>query len=586
MIRLFRYLKTKEWLCIIVCVALIVFQVWLDLRLPDYMADITSLITAEGSNMSDVIGAGGKMLLCALGSLLSAVIVGFLAAKVASTFSKRLRSLMFHKVQRFTKEEIDNFSTASLITRSTNDITQIQMIVAMGLQAMIKAPILAVMAIIKIGKKGNFEWSLLTVVTVAIMLTVIIILMLYALPKFRKIQSLTDNINRVTRENLTGLRVVRAYNAESFQENKFEEANTMLTSNNLKAQSAMTIMMPLMMLVMNGITLGVYWIGAYLIDKASLNNKFSVFSNMIVFSSYAMQVIMAFMLLVMIFVMLPRAQVSAKRICEVLDTKTKIKDGSFSEETEEKGEIRFENVSFAYPDADEYVLENISFEAHKGETVAFIGATGSGKSTIVNLLARFYDVSDGRILVDGVDVKDYKINSLYNKLGYVSQKSVLFSGTVASNVSLGNNGKKKADEEQIKEAVETAQGKEFIEGLVEQYNGFVSQAGSNFSGGQKQRISIARAICRQPEIFIFDDSFSALDYKTDRLLRTELKKKTSGATKLIIAQRIGTIMDADRIIVLDEGKIVGIGKHKELLNSCSVYREIAESQLSKEELEA
>lgn len=586
MIRLFRYLKTKEWLYIILCVALIVFQVWLDLRLPDYMTDITALITAEGSNMNEVIGAGGKMLLCALGSLLSAVVVGFMAAKVASTFSKRLRSLMFHKVQGFTKEEIDNFSTASLITRSTNDITQIQMIVAMGLQAMIKAPILAVMAIIKIGKKGNFEWSLLTVVTVAIMLTVIIIIMLYALPKFRKIQSLTDNINRVTRENLTGLRVVRAYNAESFQENKFEEANTMLTSNNLKAQSAMTIMMPLMMLVMNGITLGVYWIGAYLIDKAVLNNKFSVFSNMIVFSSYAMQVIMAFMLLVMIFVMMPRAQVSAKRICEVLDTKTKIKDGSFSEETEEKGEIRFENVSFAYPDADEYVLENITFEAHKGETVAFIGATGSGKSTIVNLLARFYDVSDGRILVDGVDVKDYKINSLYNKLGYVSQKSVLFSGTVASNVSLGDNGKKKANEEQIKEAVETAQGKEFVEGLVGQYNGFVSQAGSNFSGGQKQRLSIARAICRQPEIFIFDDSFSALDYKTDRVLRTELKKKTSGATKLIIAQRIGTIMDADRIIVLDEGRIAGMGKHKELLSSCSVYREIAESQLSKEELEA
>ena len=520
-------------------------------------------------------------------SFICSAIVGFFAAQIAANLSKRLRRELFEKVESFSMEEIGGFSTDSLITRSTNDITQIQMIVAMGLQMIVKAPIMAVMAIIKIQNKGTWQWSMLTACAVIILIATILFIMIYALPKFKRIQGLTDNLNRVTRENLTGLRVVRAYNAEGYQEEKFEKANEELTGTNLKAQRAMQVMSPMMSLVMNGITLGIYWIGAYLIDAADMLDKLPLFSNMVVFSSYAMQVIMAFMMLTMIFVMLPRASVSAKRINEVLETKPSILDGtSDGSETGLCGEVEFRNVSFKYPDADEYVLHNISFTAHKGETVAFIGATGSGKSTIVNLVARFYDATEGEVLVDGVNVKDYKLSELYNKLGYVPQKAVLFSGTVASNVAFGDNGKAPANEEQIAAAVKTAQSTDFVENLEDTYNGAVAQGGANFSGGQKQRLSIARAICRKPEIYIFDDSFSALDYKTDRTLRSALRKETSGVTSLIVAQRIGTIKDADRIIVIDDGRAVGIGTHDELLASCDVYREIALSQLSKEELGA
>ena len=586
MIRIFRHLRTKDWCFVIFSVLFIVAQVWLDLRLPEYMTEITELVQTEGSAMADIYSAGGKMLLCALGSLVTSVIVGFFAAQVAANLSRRLRREIFDKVESFSMEEISNFSTDSLITRSTNDITQIEMIVAMGLQLIVKAPIMAVMAIVKIQDKGTWQWSALTACAVVLLVSTILVIMLYAVPKFKRIQGLTDNLNRVSRENLTGLRVVRAYNAEAYQEEKFDKANEELTETHLKAQRAMQVMNPMMSLVMNGITLGIYWIGAYLIDAAGALDKLPLFSNMVVFSSYAMQVIMAFTMLTMIFIMLPRAAVSAKRIEEVLGTKPAILDGSASGETALRGEVEFRHVSFRYPDADEYVLHDISFTAHKGETVAFIGATGSGKSTIVNLVARFYDATEGEVLVDGVNVKDYRLHDLYNKLGYVPQRAVLFSGTVKSNVAFGENGKPPAEDEEIQAAVRTAQSADFVEKLEGGYDGAVAQGGANFSGGQKQRLSIARAICRRPEIYIFDDSFSALDYKTDRVLRSALKKETAGVTSLIVAQRIGTIKDADRIVVVDEGRAVGIGTHDELMASCEVYREIALSQLSKEELGA
>ena len=586
MIRIFRLLRTKEWCFVILSVLFIVAQVWLDLRLPEYMTEITELVQTEGSAMADIYSAGGKMLLCALGSLVTSVIVGFFATQVAANLSRRLRREIFEKVESFSMEEISNFSTDSLITRSTNDITQIEMIVAMGLQLIVKAPIMAVMAIVKIQDKGTWQWSALTACAVVLLVSTILVIMLYAVPKFKRIQGLTDNLNRVSRENLTGLRVVRAYNAEAYQEEKFDKANEELTETHLKAQRAMQVMNPMMSLVMNGITLGIYWIGAYLIDAAGALDKLPLFSNMVVFSSYAMQVIMAFTMLTMIFIMLPRAAVSAKRIEEVLGTKPAILDGSASGETALRGEVEFRHVSFRYPDADEYVLHDISFTAHKGETVAFIGATGSGKSTIVNLVARFYDATEGEVLVDGVNVKDYRLHDLYNKLGYVPQRAVLFSGTVKSNVAFGENGKPPAEDEEIQAAVRTAQSADFVEKLEGGYDGAVAQGGANFSGGQKQRLSIARAICRRPEIYIFDDSFSALDYKTDRVLRSALKKETAGVTSLIVAQRIGTIKDADRIVVVDEGRAVGIGTHDELMASCEVYREIALSQLSKEELGA
>lgn len=563
----------------------IAIQVWLDLKLPDYMSEITKLTQTQGSAMSDIWLNGGYMLLCAFGSLVAAIIVGYFAAKIAALFSQRLRSLLFNKVESFSMEEINRFSTSSLITRSTNDITQIQMLVVMALQLVIKAPITAIWAITKIAGKG-FEWSVVTGAAVLIMVSMVTILMILAIPKFKKMQTLTDNITRVTRENLAGLRVVRAYNAEDYQEDKFEAANEELTSTQMFTNRAMAIMMPVMSMLMSGLSLAVYWVGAYLIDASGAMDKLAVFSNMVVFSQYAMQVIMSFMMLVMIFIMLPRASVSAKRINEVLDTKPNILDGT---KTEGKpgvvGEVEFRSVSFRYPDAAEPVLENISFTAKKGETVAFIGSTGSGKSTLINLVPRFFDATGGEILIDGVNVKEYKMEALFNKIGYVPQKAVLFKGTVKSNVAYGDNDSGEdysADE--VRRAVQIAQGADFVEKMDGGYEASIAQGGANISGGQKQRLAIARAVCRKPEIYIFDDSFSALDYKTDRILRSVLKKETSGVTSLIVAQRIGTIMDADQIIVLDEGKIAGKGTHKELLRECTVYKEIAMSQLSEEEL--
>jgi len=585
MLKIFKYLKPKEWLMALVSLGFIIIQVWLDLKLPGYMSEVTMLVQTPNSAMKDIWITGGYMLLCALGSLASAVGIGFLAAKIAASFSQRLRSMLFNKVESFSMEEINRFSTSSLITRSTNDITQITMVIVMGLQMVIKAPITAGWALTKIIGKG-FEWSLVTGAGVVFVLIMVTLLLIFLVPKFRRMQLLTDNITRVTRENLTGLRVVRAYNAEVYQEDKFEKANDDLTGTQMFTNRAMAIMMPVMQSMMSGLSLAIFWIGAYLIDAAGLiADKLVIFSNMVVFSQYAMQVIMPFMMMAMVFVMLPRAMVSAKRINEVLDTEPKIKDGG---ETEGKqglqGEVIFDNVSFKYPEAADYVLENISFTAKKGETIAFIGSTGSGKSTLVNLIPRFFDATEGDVIIDGVNVKDYKLESLLNKIGYVPQKAVLFKGTVNSNVGYGENGAAEFSEDEIKRAVNIAQGAEFVEQMEGEYGAAISQSGANISGGQKQRIAIARAVCRKPEIYIFDDSFSALDYKTDRALRNTLKTDTPGITRIIVAQRIGTIMDANQIVVLDEGKIAGKGTHKELLRECAVYKEIAMSQLSEEEL--
>ncbi len=584
MIKIFKYLKPKEWLMALFSLIFVVVQVWLDLKSPDYMSEITMLVQTPGSAMSDIWLAGGKMLLCTLGSLAAAVIVGFFAARIAAAFSRRLRSLLFHKVESFSMEEINRFSTDSLITRSTNDITQIQMLITMGLMLIIKAPIMAVWALTKISGKG-FEWSLATGAAVALLVVMIGIIMIFVMPKFKKMQALTDNMNRVTRENLTGLRVVRAYNAETYQEKRFEEANEELTGTQLYTGRAMAIMMPVMTMIMSGLSLSIYWIGAYLINAAQMTDKLTLFSNMVVFSSYAMQVVMSFLMLVMIFIMLPRASVSARRINEVLDTEPTILDGSRTEGISGlKGEVTFRHVGFKYPDAADYVLKDVSFTVKQGETIAFIGSTGSGKSTLINLVPRFFDATEGEILIDGVNIKEYTQESLHNKIGYVPQKAVLFKGSVSSNVAYGDNGGNGFSEDEIKRAVAIAQGTDFVESMEGGYEADIAQGGTNVSGGQKQRLAIARAVCRKPEIYIFDDSFSALDYKTDRILRNVLKKETAGVTSMIVAQRIGTIMDADQIIVLDEGKVVGEGKHRDLLQNCEVYRQIAMSQLSEEEL--
>ncbi len=584
MIKILKRLNGQEWMQIGISLIFIVTQVWLDLKIPDYMSEITRLTQTPGSEMKDIWVSGGYMMLCALGSFVSAIIVGFFASRIAASFSQRLRSLLFFKVDSFSMEEISRFSTASLITRSTNDVTQIQILVTLGIQMVIKAPIMAVWAVTKIAGKG-WEWTAVTGITLLILITIIGAIMAFVIPKFRKMQTLTDNLNRVTMENLTGLRVVRAYNAEDYQGEKFEAANEELTSTQLFTSRGMAVLMPIMYMMMSGLTLAIYWVGAYLISAAQAMDKLMLFSNMVVFSSYAMQIIMSFMMVVMMFVLMPRAAVSAKRINEVLDTKPTIIDGNITEgKPEAAGEIVFNHVSFKYPEATEYVLHDINFSAKKGETVAFIGSTGSGKSTLLSLIPRFFDATEGEILIDGINVKEYAQEALYNKIGYVPQKSVLFKGTVCSNVGYGDNGRGKATEEEIQQAVKMAQGAEFVEKLEGQYTANISQGGSNISGGQKQRIAIARAICRKPELYLFDDSFSALDYKTDRMLRTELKKGAAGVTSLIVAQRIGTIIDADQIIVLDEGKVAGKGTHKELLKSCEVYREIAMSQLSEEEL--
>lgn len=610
MLGILKYLRKREMLFMLGTIVVTIIQVFLELKLPDYMNAITTTVITPGSPMSEIWRAGGMMLLCSFGGLVASVAVGFFCAKVATGFSMRLRSKVYDKVTGFSMEEINSFSTASLITRSTNDIMHVQMFLVMGTAIMFRAVIMASMAIGKIYSK-SWQWTVSTAIAVLLLLLLIFSLIIIVLPKFKIIQTLTDNLNRVTRENLTGIRVVRAYNAEDFQEGKFEEANEELTKTHLFTQRAMAVLGPGMSIIMNGLSLAVYWIGAYLINEAgSSDEKIMMFSDMVVFSSYAMQVVMSFMMLTMIFIILPRASVSAKRIMEVLDTKTKIVDGvvgsangaSATEEDQDSAdkkvevgvqntaqndthEVIFDNVTFRYPDASDAVLENISFTAKSGETVAFIGSTGSGKSTLINLVPRFYDVTEGRILVDGVDVREYTQEALRNKIGLVPQRAVLFAGTVRSNIAYGENGKQKEyTDEEIWEALRIAQAEDFVSKLDQKLDADVAQGGTNFSGGQKQRLSIARAICRRPDIYIFDDSFSALDYKTDRVLRGELAKVTGNAITLLVAQRIGTILDADQIIVLDDGKIVGKGTHKELMQTCDVYQQIAYSQLSKEEL--
>ena len=584
MFKLFKNLTKKDVITILISVVLIVFQVWLDLKLPDYMSEITRLVQTEGSTINDILVQGGYMLACAGGSLIAMIIVGYLTSSVSANFSRTLGKKVFEKVQGFSMEEIKLFSTSSLITRTTNDITNVQMLISMGTQLIIKAPITAVWAVFKILNK-SWTWSMLTGFAVLILLVTIAVLVLTVLPKFKIVQKLIDNINALTRENLTGIRVVRAFNAEKYQEDKFEVGNHKLTSTQLFNQRMMSIMSPIMYLIMNLLPLGIYFLGASLISDAGMASKLTLFSDMVVFSSYAMQVIMSFLMLAMIFIMYPRASVSADRINEVLETETKIKDGKFSGKTKKEGEVEFKNVSFMYPDSQEYVLKDISFTAKKGEVVAFIGSTGSGKSTLINLVPRFYDATRGEVLVDGINVKDYKLEILHNKLGYVPQRAVMFGGSVNYNVAYGENGKGKKSEKKIQEAVHVAQAEDFVLKMPETYDYYIASGGTNVSGGQKQRLAIARAIARDPEIYIFDDSFSALDYKTDFVLRSELKKYTKNATSLIVAQRIGTIINADKIIVLDKGECVGMGTHQELMKTCKVYQEIAYSQLSKEELE-
>lgn len=579
-----RHFSKRSWLFVLLNAMCILFQVFLELRLPEYMSEITVLTQTPGSKISDILAVGANMLACALLSLLMAIFIHVIAAKVASDYSWNVRTKLYDKVESFSLEQMNRFSTASLITRSTNDITQVQNIIVFGMMAIIKAPVMSVWAIAKIAGK-EWQWTLATVIAVAIVCIVLLICYFFALPKFKRIQGLTDNINRITREHLTGLRVIRAYNAEQYQEDKFEKANDEITRNNLSAHRIMSIMNPSMMIVMNGIAIVIYWIGVYLINAANGISKINIFSEMVVFSQYAMQVLISFMVLNMIFIMAPRAIIAAKRINEVIDTKSTIDDGEFNGDVTDKiGEIEFKNVSFKYPDAADYVLENISFSAKRGETIAIIGSTGCGKSTLVNLIPRFYDATVGEVLVNGVNVKDYKLETLHNKIGYVPQKSLLFSGTVNTNVAFGSNGKQEYTEDDVKRAVKIAQAQEFVEKMPYDYESDIAQGGTNVSGGQRQRLCIARAICKNPEILIFDDSFSALDYKTDRILRSTLKNEMKGTTNIIVAQRIGTIKDSDLIIVLNEGKIAGMGKHKELLKNCEVYKEIALSQLSQEEL--
>ena len=585
MIKLMKNFNKRDILIIISCILIMVSQVWIELRLPEYMSSITRLIQTDGSTMNEILKQGGHMLLCAFGSMATAVIIGYLSSTLSASFSLRLREKVFKKVQQLGLTEIKRFSTSSLITRTTNDVTQIEMLISMGLQAMIKAPIMAVWAVSKIVNK-SMELSGLVGAGVVILLITVLTIMSIVSPKFEKIQKLTDKVNNTTRENLMGIRVIRAFNAENFQTNRFNEVNNELTNTHLIIQKTFAFMSPVMNLVMHFLTLGIYFIGANLIIKVGMIEKINLFSNMVVFTSYGMQVIMSFLMLTMIFMIMPRARVSANRINEVLESKITIKDGKIDKkQTDEEGTVEFKNVSFKYPDADEYLLKNISFKANKGEIVAFIGSTGSGKSTLINLIPRFYDVTEGEILVDGINIKDYKLNTLHNIIGYVSQKAFMFTGSVKENIKFGDNGKKEINDEYVKKALEIAQASEFVEKMEGKLNAHIARGGTNVSGGQKQRLSIARAIARNPEIYIFDDTFSALDYKTDATLRKEVKKHTKDATCLIVAQRIGTIMNADKIIVLDKGECVGIGTHKELLNNCSVYKEIALSQFREEELE-
>lgn len=581
MLKLFKNLSKKEYLYIFISIFFIVIQVFLDLKLPDYMSNITTLVQTGGSS-HDILIEGSYMLACAFGSLITSVVVGYFATFIASKFGEVTRNLVYKKILNFSMEEIKEFSVSSLITRTTNDVGQVQMLISFGLQALIKAPIMAVWAIVKIAGK-NMQFSLLTFIAVVCLLVLITVIILVVIPRFKIVQKLTDNLNRITRENLTGIRVVRAFNAEEYQENKFNEANEKLTNTTVFNQRVMGVMQPFMSLLMSSLTLGIYFVGASLINEANMLSKLTIFSDMVVFSSYAMQVIMAFMMLVMIFLIYPRASVSAKRILEVLEQKDKIFDGNLDTGVE-TGTVEFRDVCFKYPDADEYMIKNVSFKANKGDTIAFIGGTGSGKSTLINLIPRFYDATDGIVLVDGVDVKKYKLESLHEKIGYVSQKAFMFRGSVRDNVAYGKSSKEITDED-IKKAIEVSQADDFVLKMEKGIDSYIARGGTNVSGGQKQRLSIARAVSRRPEIYIFDDTFSALDYKTDLELRRELKKYTKDATTLIVAQRIGTIIGADKIIVLDDGEVVGMGTHKELLKTCKVYQEIARSQLDVEELQ-
>lgn len=582
MLKLLKRLGKKELLYSLTCVLFISVNVYLELKIPEYMSKITVLVQTEGSLMREILQTGFYMLLCAMGSLIASIIVGYFASKVASKTGSILRSNVFNKVTKFGEEEIKAFSTSSLITRTTNDVTQVQMFISMGLQVLIKAPIMATWAIFKISGK-NFLWTGVTAISVVVLILVIVLILLRVFPKFKIVQQLTDKLNRITRENLIGIRVIRAFNAEKYQQDKFEQANEDLTNLQLFIQRNMGLLSPCMSLISSTLSLSIYFIGAILINEANIFDRLDLFGSMVVFSSYASQILVSFMMLIMLFIIYPRASVSARRILTVLETDESIKDGRV-EKGMDRGTVEFKNVSFKYPDAEEYMLKNINLKVNRGETVAFIGSTGSGKSTLINLVPRFYDVTEGEILVDGVNVKDYKIDCLNNLIGYVPQKAVMFNGTVSNNVAYGNNGKEQPSSKEIKEAIKVAEGKSFVEKMPNKYDEEISRGGTNISGGQKQRLAIARAIARKPEIYIFDDSFSALDYKTDFTLRKNLKNYTKDATNLIVAQRIGTIKDADKIYVLDEGKIVGSGTHKELLKTCKVYKEIALSQLKEEEL--
>lgn len=595
MLKMFRYLTKKQWFYFVVSVSFIVFQVYLNLKLPDYMNDITRLINTPGNEMRDIYHAGGKMLICALLGAVCSVIISFFAASIAAGLAKTLREKIYHKVSDFSLEEMHHFSVDSLITRTTNDITQIQMIMAMGLVVLIQAPITAIWAILKIWDK-SWQWTAMTASAVLLLFITIGILVTFAMPKFRKVQGLVDHLNLVTRENLSGLRVIRAYNAEKYEANKFQKVNQEITDTNIFVGKFMPLMPATMNLIMNGLSLGIYWLGAYMINHISMNqsqgmvvlkahmmDRINMFGDMVVFVSYAIQVVMAFVMLTMIFVNLPRAQVASRRVQEVLNQPLTIQDGE-GVSPKAQGTIRFEHVSFAYPDAKEAVIEDINFEVKKGQTVAFIGSTGSGKSTLVNLIPRFYDATKGNVYVDGQNVKDYTQHQLHNIVGYIPQKAFLFKGTIASNLQYGQ-AKEPVSQEDMVQALDLAQASEFVSKMAEGIQSPISQGGTNVSGGQRQRLAIARTLARQPEILIFDDSFSALDYKTDRILRDQLNQKLTETTKLIVAQRIGTIRDADQIIVLDEGKIVGKGTHQSLMKTCSVYQDIAYSQLSKEELE-
>ena len=583
LLKLFKNFKAKEYFAMLLCVAFVVLEVWLDLKIPDYMSKITLLVQTPGSAMKDILINGGKMLLCAGGSLLGAVVVGYFAAYISASFSKITREKLFKKVEDFSLDEMKKFKASSLITRTTNDITNVEMFLAIGLQMIIKAPITAVWAILKILNKGKW-WSLATGIGVVVLLIIIGILLILVFPKFKKVQKLIDDINELTSEQLKGIRVIRAFNAESYSERKFNRGNNNLTKLQMFNQKTMGILNPGIYLVMHGVSLSIYIIGAYLINSANMLDKLTIFSNMVVFSAYAMQVISSFLMLAFIFIFYPRAGVSATRINEILEVNPTIKDGKIDTHNDIKGVVEFKNVSFKYPDSEEYILENVSFKIDQGKTIAFIGSTGSGKSTLINLVPRFYDATKGEILIDGVNVKDYSLKTLHEKIGYVPQKAIIFNDTIENNINYGDSGKK-ITKENILNGAKIAEADEFISKMEKGYKSHIASGGTNVSGGQKQRISIARALAKTPEILIFDDSFSALDYKTDYKLRKGLKEKMQGITTMIVAQRIGTIKDADLIIVLDNGKCVGKGTHKELLKKCKVYKEIAYSQLSKEELE-